>query len=196
MTAPADPVLDDLYHAHLARFDRGAVRRKWWYQFVWVTVTSLTWLTLLLAILGTAFETHDFEGQTWLDRPNVNFAVNHIISVFGLLVIGLTVAQTTLGLQGRWLAYRAAAEQLRRTCMLYRAALPPFDGPDARGLLERTIADISGLAENWKARHFQKFFTWSYLRELLGPPAGIGPPLPSTPDDGVAAGQVLTESEV
>jgi SMODS and SLOG-associating 2TM effector domain 1/Protein of unknown function (DUF4231) len=195
MASTADQALNQLYREHLDKFDRGAVRRKWRYQFVWVTVTSLTWLTLLLAILGTAFETHDFEGQTWLDRPVVNFAVNQAISAFGLLVIGLTVAQTTLGLQGRWLAYRAAAERLRRTCMLYRARLPPFDGADARTLLERTVADISGLAENWKARHFRKFFTWSFLRELLAVPPGKQP-LPSTPDEGVAAGQVLTEAEV
>ena len=41
--------LNDQYKEHLARYDKGAVQRKWVRQLVWMSITSMTWLTLLLA---------------------------------------------------------------------------------------------------------------------------------------------------
>jgi hypothetical protein len=179
--------LNDRYRHYLHRYDRGAVSRKRWYQLVWLTVAILTWLTLLVAILGT-----EFEYMPWFDRP----IVDHTISVFGAILVVLIVAQTTLGLQGRWLSYRAAAERLRRACMAYRAGLPPFDRPDAAAELERTMADIAAIADTQRGRPFYERFSWAYIWDLLVIPPDVRQPFPSTPDEGLALGPIGKDGEV
>jgi hypothetical protein len=186
--------LNDLYKEHLARYDKGAVQRKWVRQLVWMSITSMTWLTLLLAITGVAIEHSD-----WIDQETIRqsiLSINYCISLFGCLVIALTVAQTTLGLQGRWLAYRAAAESLRRTAMLYRSGLPPFSGPEAEHALERAIQDISDVADHPRVPRFGKLFTRDYLRDLLLMPPDLKRKFTSTPDQGVNVGPITKEEEV
>jgi hypothetical protein len=187
-------MLNDVYKEHLARYDKGAVQRKWARQVLWTCITSLTWLTLLVAIIGVTIE-----HAPQLDHEQVMAWVRtfkRLISVFGVLVIGLTVAQTTLGLQGRWLAYRAAAENLRRNCMLFRCGLAPFNGPDAAQALERAIADINDVADHPRVPRFQNFFTWDYLRDLLVMPPDLKRSFPSTPDQGIHVGPIVKEEEV
>jgi hypothetical protein len=179
--------LNDRYRRYLHRYDHGAVSRKRWYQFVWLTIAILTWLTLLVAILGT-----EFEYMPWFDRP----IVDHAISAFGGVVVVLIIAQTTLGLQGRWLAYRAAAERLRRACMAYRAGLPPFDKPDAAAELERTMADIAAIADTQRGQPFYERFSWAYIWDLLVIPTDVRQPFPNTPDEGLALGPIGKDDEV
>jgi hypothetical protein len=176
MTPPSPTPLNDLYRSYLAKYDAGAVRRKRGYLVLWMVITVTTWLTLLLAIGGMAAG-----HQAWLP----DWVINRFLSVSGSVVVALTVLQTVLGLQARWLAYRGAAERLRRTCMLYRAGLPPFDGPDADTLFEQTIRDISSIADTHKGRRFQGRFEWSYVWDLLRLPPELCRRFPSAPDQGV-----------
>jgi hypothetical protein len=187
--------LNDQYKEHLARYDKGAVQRKWARQFVWMTITSLTWLTLLVSIIGVTLEEYALQLDPDLVKSWVT-TIKHLISVFGVLVIGLTVAQTTFGLQGKWLAYRAAAENLRRTCMLFRCGLPPFNGPDAEQVLERAIADINDVADHPRVPRFKNFFTWDYLRDLLVMPPDLKRSFPNTPEQGLNVGPIVKEEEV
>jgi hypothetical protein len=187
MAATPAPSLNDRYRQYLLRYDRGAVSRKRAYQFVWLSVAILTWLTLLVAILGT-----EFEYMPWFERP----IVDHAISGFGGIVVVLIVAQTTLGLQGRWLAYRAAAERLRRACMAYRAGLPPFDRPDATAELDRTMADIAAIADTQRGRPFYERFSWTYIWDLLRIPPDVRRLFPSTPDEGLALGPIAKDGEI
>ena len=176
MTPPSPTPLNDLYRSYLEKYDTGAVRRKRGYLVLWMVITVTTWLTLLLAIAGMATG-----HQAWLP----DWVINRFLSVSGSIVTGLTVVQTVLGLQARWLAYRGAAERLRRTCMLYRAGLPPFDAADADTVFEQAIRDISSIADTHKGRRFQGRFEWSYVWDLLRTPPELGRDLPSTPDEGV-----------
>jgi hypothetical protein len=184
---PGSTRLDDLYLAYLRKYDRGAVRRKQGYQLVWITITATTWLTLLLSVIGM-YTGH----QNWMP----DWAINGFLSVSGTLVTGLTILQTVLGLQARWLAYRGAAERLRRTCMLYRAGLPPFDGPHAGEAFEQALRDISSIADTRKGRPFQGRFEWSYVWDLLRMPGELARNLPSTPDVGVAPPGLLRDEDV
>jgi hypothetical protein len=187
MTPGGPPSLNEQYLEGLHRYDRGAVRRKRWYQFVWMTITVTTWLTLLLSILSMR-PGH----QAWLP----DWIVNGLLSVSGAIVTGLTVLQTVLGLQGRWLAYRGAAERLRRTGMLYRGGLPPFDGPNAGEAFEQALRDIGSIAEARKGRQFQGRFEWSYVWDLLRMPPELAQHFPSTPDEGVSPRPLLRDEEV
>jgi hypothetical protein len=177
MTPRSPTPLNELYLSYLAKYDAGAVRRKRGYQLLWMVITVTTWLTLLLAVVGLATG-----HQAWLP----DWVINRFLSVSGSVVTGLTVLQTVLGLQARWLAYRGAAERLRRTAMLYRAGLPPFDGADADGLFEQTVRDIGSIADTHKGRRFQGRFEWSYLWDLLRLPPDLRRRFPSAPDRGVA----------
>jgi hypothetical protein len=183
---PGSPALHDLYLANLRKYDRGAVRRKQGYQLVWITITATTWLTLLLSVIGMRAG-----HQQWFP----DWVINGFLSVSGTLVTALTVLQTVLGLQARWLAYRGAAERLRRTCMLYRAGLPPFDGPSADEAFEQAMRDISSIAEARKGRPFQGRFEWSYVWDLLRMPPELARKLPSTPDEGLSP-RSLTDEDV
>jgi hypothetical protein len=187
MTPAGPPSLNEQYLECLRRYDRGAVRRKRWYVLVWMTITITTWLTLLLAVLGMR-PGH----QQWLP----DWLINAFLSAAGTVITGLTVLQTVLGLQARWLAYRGAAERLRRTCMLYRAGLPPFDVPGADEAFEQALRDISSIAEARKGRPFQGRFEWSYVWDLLKTPPELAAGLPSTPDEGIAPRPLTRDEEV
>lgn len=187
MTPAGPPSLNAQYLECLRRYDRGAVRRKRWYVLVWMTITVTTWLTLLLAVLGMR-PGH----QQWLP----DWPINAFLSVSGSVVTALTVLQTVLGLQARWLAYRGAAERLRRTCMLYRAGLPPFDGPGADLAFEQALRDISSIADARKGRPFQGRFAWSYVWDLLRTPPELAAGLACTPDEGIVPRPLTRDEEV
>ena len=160
MSTPPAPATDPAslnadYLRLLHRFDGLAVRYKRHRQWVWNLATFLTWLTLILAIAGLA----NLLPETWV--PAVLLAV---IPGAGAGVSFLTLLQTAIGLQGRWLKYRAAAERLREGAMRYRACLPPYDRPDAaakfRAFLDEAEAAArpGGMAERFRRHYFLSLF--------------------------------------
>ena len=58
-------------------------------QVVWTSITSFTWLTLLVSIVGVTIE-HAPQLDPDLVKGWVT-TFKHLISVFGILVIGLTL---------------------------------------------------------------------------------------------------------
>jgi hypothetical protein len=172
-------ILNQRYLDRLRHFDRAAVRRKRAYQAVWMVIIVLTWLTLLLAIAGLAFPE-----QEWFRRVVLQW----LIPAAGSAVTVLTVLQTTLGLRGRWLRYRAAAERLRRACMLYRAGVPPFAGAGAADELARHIEEVGVVADRGKGKEFHERFEWNYFFDLLALPPELRNSYPHTPDEGLAPG--------
>jgi hypothetical protein len=188
---PSDDLqtLDALYRLKLAEFDSGAVRRKWRYQAMWMAITCLTFANMFIAALSEHFSRE----QWFIDSPKT--FVNIGFTAIGLLIITMTIIQTTSGLQGRWLSYRSAAERLRRYCMLFRAKLPPFDGPDAQAILDSQIEEISKVAHRQDSGEAQGRFSWKYaadLREMKDDSTYTT----STPDGGLLDGPLRDDSEV
>jgi hypothetical protein len=186
MTPSTPPSLNGLYRSSLATYDRGAVWRKPFYLALWAVITATTWLTLLLAIVGLATD-----HQTWL----ADWVIKDFLAVSGSVIALLTVLQTVLGLRGRWLAYRGAAEELRRTYMLYRAGLRPFDVPNPDPVFTRTIHDIRSIADTPKDWCSQLRLWWSYFQDLWRLPPELRGSLPSTPDQDIQP-RPLTDEDV
>jgi cytochrome c biogenesis protein CcdA len=169
-------VLNNDYLRDLQRYDGAAVRIKKQYLAVWGFATLLTWFTLLLAIAAMALPQYpDF----------TRIVLSLFVPLFGTLVFLATAVQTLFGLQGRWLKYRGAVERLRETCMLYRARLQPFHGPDADAVLRHKMEDVKAIAETGLGRQFADRFRWRYFLALFRLPPELQRPLPHTPDEGV-----------
>jgi hypothetical protein len=99
----------------------------------------------------------------------------------------------------KWLACRAAAEQLKRLCMLYRFGLRPFDGADADRMLDAEIDRISAIADQGRLASGSNRPRLRDLRYLVSTPKHLREIPVSTPDQGLAqrffyAGQPDTES--
>ncbi len=187
--------LDQQYRDMLLEFDRGAVRRKWRYQALWMAITILTFANMILAALA-----EHFSQQSWFTDAagpvSPKFAANVLFSVIGVLIIGLTVTQTTAGLQGRWLSFRAAAEKLRRNCMLFRAGLPPFDGPDVDRTLAGIFDEVAQVAHKTDVAETQGRFSWKHALALWNLSEQDGDSPASTPDAGLLAGPIRGDGEV
>jgi hypothetical protein len=169
--------LNRLYLQRLGDYDRRAVHLKQWYRFVWMLASVSTWLSLLLAIIC-------------LTRPGADLlnwvTLSVLIPCLGGLAFLSTVVQTFFGLQSRWLRYRTATERLRGACMLYRARLAPFDGPDAVQRFYDEMNDLERVLRGDMGQRFTDRFRWRYYLNLVAMPPELCRPLPHTPDLGVA----------
>jgi hypothetical protein len=171
MTTNTAVPLNEQYLDRLRHYDQSAIRRKAWYQWIWIALTVLTWLTLLLAILGTA---------QFLPAWSSRLVLQGLIPVFSSAVTVLTLAQTVLRLRGKWLAARAAAECLKNAGMLYRFGLPPYHQADADDQLRQTLGDLDARATQGQR------FEWHYLFDnLFVLPPELRRDLRSTPDAGL-----------
>lgn len=146
------------YGETLRRFQNLADRRKAVYQGCWVTATGLTWATLILAVISISIP-----GVDWWH----SMVLQMVLPSMGVIVSLITITQSTLGMQGRWLAARGAAEELKHDAMRFRVGLPPYDQANALETLHERISLISELSHRAKSSNFHERFRWGYFWDLL-----------------------------
>jgi hypothetical protein len=187
--------LDRRFKDMLVQFDRGAVQRKRRYQALWMSITFLTFFNMILAALS-----EHFAHEPWFHNPEESLSYKTLANIaftgIGLTIIALTVVQTTAGLQGRWLAYRGAAERLRRICMLFRARLPPFDGPDPHRVMKEMLDEIERVAQKKDTDELRTRFSWRHAWTLWNMTDEQAVSSPSTPDRGLVDGPLRHSDEV
>jgi hypothetical protein len=172
---PTPAQLNEQYLKQLRDYDSTAVRYKWWYQCLWTLTTFLTWITLLLAIAGLR----------GLLGDSAFFVLHWVIPTAGVCVTGLTIAQTFMGLQGKWLKYRAVAERMRDACMRYRARLAPFHEDNADTEFDRYLKDTAEIIEHGRGQEVFNQNRLRYLLSLVWLPPGLEKEFTHTPDEGI-----------
>ncbi|MFH1264862.1 MAG: DUF4231 domain-containing protein [Planctomycetota bacterium] len=175
--------LNGRYRQALESCDHSAVQAKRQYSFVRRFAFVLTWATLIAAIIAMARP----------DVPNLpTFVLYRVVPVLSGFITLLTIVQTVLTRQAKWLAHRAAAEKLKEACMRYRFRLAPYGNPapDADDEeLDRTICRIREAAELKEPLKFCDLRYLIYTRGKLGknvedtPRAGILPRFPVSDED-------------
>jgi hypothetical protein len=168
--------LANLNGEYLQLSQRFGSRSTFWkgcYRFSWYAKSLLTWLTLLLAVIGVAWSNWPELGEFLLARAVPTF------SFVGILLIGF---ELLVGPQHRWLTNRVAAQQLGKLAMLFRAGLPPFHDDTQGALLRLHLEDVrvtaGGPKRSWSD------WLWQALDEYVLP-AVPADALESLPDKGL-----------
>lgn len=107
-------------------------------------VLYISWLMLLLAI-----------GSRVSPEMPLNDIAPYLVPGFGAAVIVAGIYQMIRGHRQFWIIYRTATEHLREAYFRFRVGLPPFDGANAAGELDREISRVN-----------------KYVQEMREAPAG------------------------
>lgn len=115
-------------------YDARAARHKRRRAGLWAGGLAAAWGPLVLAVVGLGAGLP----AAWRD------AVLHgAIPALGAVGTAVTAAQVLAAPRGRWLEYRAATEHLRAESVRFRAAVPPYHGPDAAALFAAQLDDLT-----------------------------------------------------
>jgi hypothetical protein len=156
------------------RFDRGAIRCKWWFRVLSLAAAISTWMTLLLVILsGLAFPA---------SRVFHDLVLHAVTPVLSAIVLVTTTVLLFFDLQGRWKDARWAAEHLRSSAVLYRAGLSPYDAADREQKFRRLLDWLATRVETRQGEPYLDARHWRHYLRWATPASHLHGELPHTPD--------------
>lgn len=174
MSAAVDPVetLQVRYEALRDRYDRAAIRFKWFYRVASVAAHLCTWLTLLSVLFALAQPA---------GSPVPHVVLHVITPIFGSLGIVATLV-LWIDLQGRWKFYRFAAESLRGESMRFRAGLSDYGKPGAADVLGQTLGRIAARADSRRGEPLLDLWRRAFYWDLAWLPFHLREKLSHAPD--------------